>query len=97
MTVPIRVPVGGKSVVTLALLDSHSNSHFISEKLKRDLRLKGYHTTIELSTINGKEILNTDVVENIKLSSLVGENPPINLKRCFIRQHIPYEANSFIS
>ena len=62
MTVPVRVTVGDKSVVTLALLDSQSNSHFISEKLKRDLNLIGYHTTVELSTINGRERLNTDVV-----------------------------------
>ena len=97
MTVPIRVTVGRKSVVTLALLDSQSNSHFISEKLKRDLSLNGHPTTIELSTINGRERLNTDVVEDIGISSLDGENPPINLKRCFVRQHIPYEANGFIS
>ena len=86
--VPVKLINGDKSIVCYALLDSQSNSHFISDKVKNSLGMQGTSSMVQLSTMLGRSTAPVEVVENVTLSSLTN-NRQFSLQRCFVKDHIP--------
>ena len=73
MVVPVRVCNGDRSRIIYALLDSQSNSHFVSKKVVSDLGIPSESTTLELTTMTGKEKVSSRVVERLSITSLEGK------------------------
>ena len=94
--VPVKLTNRDASIVCYALLDSQSNSHFISEKVKRALGMKGVSSTVQLSTMLGKHTAPIEVVENVTLSSLES-NFQVSLQRCFVKDDIPCSRDTIPS
>ena len=92
MVVPVCIKHGEKSHTTYALLDSQSNSHFISNDIISSLKIPFEKTSLELTTLNGKERVATRVVENLCIESLEGKG--ISLNRCFSKSSIPFDHSS---
>ena len=96
MVVPVTLSSQGRSMVVYALLDSQSTAHFISDDVISTLKLPSADTSIELTTMNGKQRVSTKVVENLEVGSFLG-GQSVTLSRCFSKSSIPCERASIPS
>lgn len=95
MIVPVWIshPESGQDVMVYALLDSQSNTHFVTESVLDQLGVAGHNTSLELTTMHGKKRVSTQVVEKLKIRGL-GSECELHLSRCFTRETIPYNRSS---
>ena len=94
MVIPVTVSCkGGVSKVTYALLDSQSNTHFISDRLISSLATPSTDTVLELTTMSGKQRVPSKVVEDVSIAPVDGGKGLI-LKRCFSKSSIPYDKQA---
>ena len=94
MVVPVRVSFGSRETDVLALLDTQSNTHFVTDKVMSDLNLSGEPTNLQLSTMHGTKVLPTNVVEGLQVKGLQSGAECVVLSRCFSRTAIPFERGN---
>ena len=75
----------------LALLDTQSNTHFITDKPLQELGLTGEPTHLQLSTMHGTKLLSANVIENLHVQGIGSESGEVTLSRCFSRDAIPFD------
>ena len=74
--VPVKVRAVGsdKTIETYAFLDTGSNTSFCSQKLMKQLNIKGKKTTLSLTTMEKAQSKTESSIVSLELSDLNGEN-----------------------
>ena len=95
-TVPVKVynPITRKSVVTLAMLDSCSQTTFVTNSLVKRLKMKGRPTNLSIKTINGEERKASTIIEGMIVecaSSDLGSSQ-IKLPKAYTNDDLPVDA-----
>ena len=82
-----------ESLVVYALLDTQSDTHFISNKVAAMLNISGPATTLDLKTMNGRMKRESTIIDGVEIQSVVGGSK-ISLSKCFTRDCIPCNRDS---
>ena len=90
MIVPVLVshPSTGEGVLTYAMLDTQSNTHFVIKQLLNSLGVSGDDTTLDLTTMNGRVKSKSEVITNLMIKS-IDSSSTLTLPKCFSRDVIP--------
>ena len=90
MVVPVRLkgPNSNNDVLTYALLDTQSNTNFISTQVADTLGLVGKDTLLELKTMSGNNKIPTKSLTGLTVESLDG-NFKSQIPKCYTRESIP--------
>ena len=91
---PVKISQGhrGKSVVTYAFYDNGSSGCFITNELQCQLQAVGIPTILQLRTMHGCSHSDSNVVKNLIVSDLNGENS-VELPKSYTRDEIPVNRN----
>lgn len=95
MMVPVmlRHKSSDKEVLVYALLDTQSNTNFVTAEVVKMLDVSGRHTTLDLTTMNGRMKVPTVAIDGFAVRS-VGEGPSIRIASCYMREAIPCRRDS---
>ena len=95
MVVPVIVshPSSDRDMLVYALLDTQSNTHFVAHSVLEGLGLSGQDTTLDLTTMHGRKMAPTKVIENLTVRG-VDSTCTLNVSRCFERESIPCSRTS---
>ena len=90
MIVPVLAshPSTGEGVLTYAMLDTQSNTHFVTKQLLNSLGVSGDDTTLDLTTMNGRVKSKSEVITDLMMKS-IDSSYTLTLPKCFSRDVIP--------
>ena len=92
LALPVIVSHGDKRCTVLALLDTMSNTHFISKFLVDYLQLEGTQTTLDLRTMHGRKVSPAQVHDDVRVMGVYEGAPTLTLDRCFEQDVIPFDG-----
>ena len=95
MVLPVRLKhkSNDQEIVVYALLDTQSNTNFISEEVADSLGVLGRRTSLQLSTMSGKSKIPTRAISDLFVQGL-NEGSLISVPPCFTRDSIPCSRDS---
>ena len=95
MIIPVvlRHSSSDKEVMIYAVLDTQSNTNFVTEEVVNLLDVSGRHTNLELTTMSGCTKLPTMAIDGLEVRS-VTSGPYIAISSCYMRDSIPCRRES---
>ena len=93
LPVCLRHKSTNKSTIVYALLDTQSNTNFISSEVAELLDLPSRKTSLTLSTMSGKSRIPTQAVDGLEIKGAT-EKTVISLPTCYTRSTIPGNKGS---
>ncbi|KAK3891104.1 hypothetical protein Pcinc_004973 [Petrolisthes cinctipes] len=90
MILPVMLhhPSSGKEVLVYALLDTQSNTNFVTDKVVSMMNVTGRRTSLDLTTMNGRMSVPTAAVDGLEVRS-VSNGPHFRIPSCYVRDSIP--------
>ena len=82
-----------RQVLVYALLDAQSDTCFVSKSACAAVNASGRSTSLELSTIAGRTVIDSEVVDDLIIQPLQSEDV-IPLPGCYTRSNIPCSRSS---
>ena len=92
MVLPVWVKTGQTNppeVLTYALIDSQSDSSYITEELAANLSLPYEPTKMKITTLTSSSVVNCEKFRDIKLRGY-DSNVEVRVDSCYTRDHIPH-------
>ena len=95
MVVPVivRHPTSDKEALVYALLDTQSNTNFVTNEVVNMLEISGKTTSLNLSTMNGRTQIPTERIDSLEIRGVL-EDKYIDISSCFTRDSIPCSRES---
>ena len=93
LPVVVSHPLSKKSITVFALLDSQSNTNFVSRRIVDFLKIPSTTVDLTLETMSGISKSTSNIVSNISIHG-VGEETILNLPQCHIKDNIPCDRSA---
>ena len=95
MVVPVllRHSSSDKEVIVYALLDTQSNTNFVTTEVVKMLNVTGTCTTLDLTTMNGRTRMPSQRIDGFEVKGVSGDEY-IDIASCFTRLTIPCSHDS---
>ncbi|XP_072025355.1 uncharacterized protein [Amphiura filiformis] len=88
--------VSRMSVETYAYLDNGSDAVFCSERLQKELHVKGKKTKLEIETITDDIIVDSEIIQDLEVSDM-NRNNIISLPKAYTQDKIPGDLADIIN
>ena len=89
----LRHSSSDKEVIVYALLDTQSNTNFVTTEVVKMLNVTGTCTTLDLTTMNGRTRMPSQRIDGLEVKGVSGDEY-IDIASCFTRLTIPCSHDS---
>ena len=92
----VRSKNNGKTMMTYALLDDGSDAVFCSERLQKQLHVRGQQTDLHVKTLTGQQRIKSSIVSGLQVADLDGQNW-LDLPAAYTQDKIPASLEDAIT
>ncbi len=80
-------------ILVYAVLDTQSNTNFVTNEVVQMLNVSGRHTTLDITTMNGRMNMSTVTIDGLEVKGVYG-GTYMKISSCYMRDSIPCKRES---